>query len=140
MENYKIALVEDNTMFANIVKMYLQNEIGVIVDIHPSVDSFLESNIESYNLILLDYFLNISDYFAPSGEIILNQLNEQNFNTPVILFSDIEDPVKIEKLVNKGVVNFIPKSENLFEELRITIQNIIDEQKKSKELLNLSLN
>lgn len=125
MKKLKIALVEDNTMFANVVKFFLQDELKVDVEVFSSAESFLEGAILNFDLILLDYYLNISDFFAPSGEFVLNGLKSKGIKLPVILFSDLVDDEKIDQLKSEGVIHFIPKSERLFEELIQIVQDIL---------------
>ena len=78
-------------MFANVVRVFLQGELDVEVEIFSSAESFLDSEINRFDLILLDYYLNISDFFAPSGEVVLNEMKSKDLKVPVILFSDLND-------------------------------------------------
>lgn len=127
MRKFRAALVEDNTMFANIVKHFLESELEVEVEIFATAESFMESNIKSFNVVLLDYYLNISDFFAPSGEIVLEHLKQLKFELPVVLFSDIEDSKKVNHLMKMGVVGFVPKSEDWFEKLTVCVKGIQEE-------------
>ncbi len=141
MKKFKIALVEDNTMFANVVRVFLQGELDVEVKIFSSAESFLDSEISSFDLILLDYYLNISDFFAPSGEVVLNEMKSKGLNVPVILFSDLINREKINQLIGAGVVHFIPKTECLFEELLIVVQEALISHKEHKGVfININLN
>lgn len=89
MKKFKIALVEENTMFANVVKIFLQGELNVELEIFSSAKSFLEGALLSFDLILLDCYLNISDFSTPSGEAVLSELKSKGIKLPVILFSDL---------------------------------------------------
>ena len=126
MKKLKIKLLEDNTMFANVVKVFLQTELAVEMEIFSSAESFLEEDEQDFDLILLDYYLNISDYFAPSGEVVLKELKSRGKKVPVILFSDLVDDEKIKQLMGNGVIHFVPKTECLFEELLLIVKNSLD--------------
>jgi FixJ family two-component response regulator len=111
-------------MLANILREFLESEIVVSINLFATAQDFLDSDLESYDLIILDYHLNIQDFFAPTGELILDKLNELDINVPVILLSDMKKPEKVISLMGKGVLDFVHKSETLFLDLKKSILEI----------------
>ena len=138
MKKYKIAIVEDNRMFANITAEFIANEMEAEVLVFNDANSFLESDLQSFDLVLLDYYLNIQDFFAPTGELILDKLGKLNIRIPIILLSDVQKPSKVIELMGKGVLDFIPKSETLFISLLKAIKSLKEIEEESNHEVVLS--
>tara|TARA_B110000211_G_scaffold234632_1_gene305237 strand:+ start:1137 stop:1628 length:492 start_codon:yes stop_codon:yes gene_type:complete len=130
----KIAIVEDNIMFANILANHIQEEYKAETSIYTSADQFMESNMKEYDLLILDYYLNISDYFAPSGEKVLKSINSTDIKLPIILLSDLNEPAKVSKLMREGVSQFVKKDDRLFLRIIESISEIMKLKDSCEEL------
>lgn len=121
----RIAIIEDNTMLANISKDFIESELNVDLHVFATAQSFIEGNCEAYDLIILDYNLNAYDFFAPTGEIVLKFVSALKHKPFVVLFSDLDHEQKLEELKAYGISKYLPKSENLFVELKNALQELL---------------
>lgn len=103
----KICIVEDNQLYANLMKRYLSNIMqGSTIDVHSSASQFLASD-EKYNLVFMDIQLN---HHAPSGIDLIRLKQEEGDSTNFILLSSSKRD-KYQALADELGIQFIEKDE-----------------------------
>lgn len=118
----KILLIEDDEFTAGLIKEFLE-EYNFKVDIVNTVTSAI-SNIkfEKYSIILLD--INIPDF---NGFEVLNFLNKNRINIPVIVVSAYSDKNTKLQAFKLGAVDYMVKPidpEELEARIWIHIKNV----------------
>jgi len=119
---YKILLIEDDEFTAGLIKDFLE-EYNFKVDIVNTVTSAI-SNIkfEKYSIILLD--INIPDF---NGFEVLNFLNKNKINIPVIVVSAYSEKSSKLQAFKLGAVDYMVKPidpEELEARIWVHIKNI----------------
>ena len=116
---YKIAIVEDDDLIRNMIKLNLEN-IGYRIKCFSSAESMkLETNKDFYDLIILDIMLP-----GISGERLLKDIRSQRDNTPILMLTVKRDmPTRIKSLEG-GADDYIIKPFNM-EELMARIKVLI---------------
>ena len=119
---YKILLIEDDEFTAGLIKDFLE-EYNFKVDIVNTVTSAI-SNIkfEKYSTILLD--INIPDF---NGFEVLNFLNKNKINIPVIVVSAYSDKNSKLQAFKLGAVDYMVKPidpEELEARIWVHIKNV----------------
>ncbi len=106
----KILLLEDDNLFAESLEDFL-SELGFCVDICNDGESALEKSYENrYNLLLLD--INVPKV---NGFEVLQNIREQNDDTPAIFLTSFRDKNSILKGFDKGADDYLKKPVDLDE-------------------------
>ena len=116
---YKIAIVEDDDLIRNMIKLNLENS-GYRVKCFSSAESMKrETEKEFYDLIILDIMLP-----GISGERLLKDIRSQGDDTPILMLTVKRDmPTRIKSLEG-GADDYIVKPFNM-EELMARIKVLI---------------
>ncbi len=104
--NFKVLIVEDDPMVAQINSSYLSNVngftlSGIAKNVGEAIE-FLQKN--SVDLVLLDIFLGDS-----SGTTLLTYIRENDLRTGIVVLSAAKDKYTVEKSVGYGVIDYIIK-------------------------------
>lgn len=106
----KILLLEDDTLFAESLEDFL-SELGFCVDVCTDGECALEKSYENrYNLLLLD--VNVPKL---NGFEVLQNIREQNNDTPAIFLTSFKDKESILKGFDKGADDYLKKPVDLDE-------------------------
>jgi DNA-binding response OmpR family regulator len=106
----KILLLEDDNLFAESLEDFL-SELGFCVDICSDGECALEKSYENrYNLLLLD--VNVPKL---NGFEVLQNIREQNNNTPAIFLTSFKDKGSVLKGFDKGADDYLKKPVDLDE-------------------------
>jgi len=110
MNKFKILLLEDDVLFAQSLEDFLQ-ESGFLVDICTNGESALEKSYEnSYDCMLLD--INVPKL---NGFEVLQNIRDQNNNTPAIFLTSFSDKESVLKGFDKGADDYLKKPIDLDE-------------------------
>jgi DNA-binding response OmpR family regulator len=118
----KILWVEDDSFLTNIIARKLQDQNWKLL-YAPEAKSALEiARSEKPDAIVLDIILPGMD-----GMQILAQLkaSDETKNIPVIVFSNVDDPEKIELSKKLGAEGFFVKAMSTLEKMVTEIQKVI---------------
>lgn len=115
-QNLKILILEDDTLFAESLEDFLV-ESGFLVELCEDGQSALDKSYENnYDLLLFD--INTPKL---NGYEVLQNIREQNDNTPAIFLTSFKDKDSIIKGFNKGADDYLKKPVDLDElYMRIT--------------------
>jgi DNA-binding response OmpR family regulator len=102
----RILLVEDDRMLRDMITLDLQDE-GMAVETASDGELALEMiKANPPDLLLLDILMPKKDGFA-----VLQFLQEEGYNFPVVMISNLSSPDEAEKCKQLGARDFIVKSE-----------------------------
>lgn len=131
-----IFLVEDNPIFSSTASKGLENELGFDVMVFSTGEQLLKYTSENPgvvpSIIILDFYLNSEDPNAMNGGEVLAKLkdpiNRSNpfRKTPVIMLSSADELSTAVTLLKKGATDYILKDEVFFDNLRKTINTILN--------------
>lgn len=128
MENLiKIGILEDNKLIANLMQQTLERNFKADVFTSNSLKDFEEKRILSKtNLLILDY--NLGSFTQPINIIpLLEKINNSKIESPVIVFTGLNDRFRKVQLMHMGVYQVISKdSSNCVEDLVHSVKNSID--------------
>ncbi len=115
-QNLKILILEDDTLFAESLEDFL-TESGFLVELCEDGQSALDKSYENnYDLLLFD--INTPKL---NGYEVLQNIREQNDNTPAIFLTSFKDKDSIIKGFDKGADDYLKKPVDLDElYMRIT--------------------
>ena len=128
-----IYFVEDNEMFAIPVKMGLEKMGYEVCYFHSGEEMFENFDLKP-DVIVLDYMLESEFASAKNGKEIILAVNEKKAGIPVVVLSSIEDVNEIDKLLKIGASDFIPKGENFFESLILTLKYTVVVERLNVEI------
>lgn len=136
-KNRNIVIIEDNETFSLLVTHYLKNNLAnANVFIENSGKKAVES-IKRLNpaIVVLDYYLE-DDLSAKDVMSVINELP----NPPrVILLSSMTDEHEKQEIMNMGVRQFIPKSnESIYDLVRIIQDHLAEIEKEDTRRSNTS--
>ncbi len=113
----KIAIVEDNAMYAKILEHALQED-GYETGTFGSTHEFLDSGIDQWDIISLDHSLP-----DQSGMEVLQDIQSAYPDKPVIYLSGQEDVEVVVEAYDKGAYRYIIKNELAVPRLKKAIEN-----------------
>src|SRR6185503_5568684 len=117
----KIFVVEDEEMFANLLRDYLQSHTEHEVSLFSSgEDCLLEMNKQP-DVIILDYFLNIKNKNAANGLQILRKIRSLGSNAHVIMLSSQSEFSVAMRSVAEGAQHYVIKDDIAFERIALLI-------------------
>jgi two-component system response regulator AtoC len=128
MMELKIAVVEDNPMYAELVKTALESN-GFRVECFSKGQDLLEHINEEYDLISLDYSLE-----GENGVDVLKEIFKFNKYMPVILLSGQTDVEVVVEAYDLGVSRYIIKDDNAISKLVKSAQELAEKLKDRREL------
>jgi two-component system response regulator AtoC len=115
---YKVFIVEDNVLYARILKKQLIDEKYQVKVFHNGTD-FFESLHEKPDVITLDYTLP-----DMTGHDVLDKIQKELPSAQVIVISAQENINTAISLMKKGAYDYIMKAPDTREKLSNTIKNI----------------
>ena len=127
---YKIFVVEDNTLYAQILKKQLIDE-GYVVKVFHNGRDFMASLDEKPNVVTLDYTLP-----DMTGYDVLKKVQKRMPGTNVIIISAQENINTAIDLMKNGAYDYIMKAPDTREKLINVIKNIREtEQLRTENIL-----
>jgi len=119
MNTFKIFIVEDDEVFAKVLKHHLSLNADYDVEIFTNGKSFLKNLYKNPSAITLDFYLP-----DLSGLEILNKIKEFNPDLPVVIVSGQQDISTAIELLKKGVYDYVLKDEDTKTRLWNIMKNI----------------
>ncbi len=133
-----IFVVDDNEIFAETVKLGLENKFDNDIVAFNNGKDLVEALVLKPQLIILDYELDIEDNEYGNGMVILDKVMKICPGTPVIILSDLTEIHVAKKLLLSGASDLIVKDDNFFDNL-INSLNDIKEAVSLEKKIQLSL-
>lgn len=129
----KIFLVEDDSLFAMTVEKGLSKDSDFEVTKFRTGEElfkFLDKEKETPDIIVLDYNLNSVEKEAMTGGEVLGVLKtkykKRIDNAPIIILSGLTEVKAAVDLLKKGAKDFILKDNVFLENLKKSLNNIIE--------------
>jgi DNA-binding NarL/FixJ family response regulator len=123
MSQKHIFVVDDNSMFAQMLKDHLSKHPAYKVSVFNTGEQCLENLYQNPDLILLDYHLNDISKEAANGLVILEEIKKEKSPAHVIMMSSQKHYGVAAKTISKGAEQYVIKDEKAFE----NIDNILED-------------
>lgn len=130
-KQYKISVVEDNVLYAQILKKKLIDE-GYQVRVFHNGRDFISKLTEKPDVVTLDYTLP-----DMTGQDVLERIQEKYPETNVIVISAQEDINTAIELMKNGAYDYIMKAPDTREKLSNIIKNIYKSDQIKTENIRL---
>jgi two-component system response regulator AtoC len=137
MEEQKIiniAIVEDNVFYSSLLASQLRTSVKAEVATYYSGEEFLKTDVEDFDVIVLDLNFDSDDEAALNGQQILKILNDKQIMAKVVILSAEEDIETAVDVLNIGAVDYIVKNEFALEKLLKAITAIEQYNRLTKDL------
>ena len=113
----KIFVVEDETMFASLLRDYLQTHTGHEVFLFTTGEACLNELDKNPDIIILDYFLNSDNPEAADGLQILRKIRSRGNRAHIIMLSaQSEFGVAMQSRM-EGAQQYVIKDDQAFERI-----------------------
>lgn len=114
MTQKKIFIVDDNEMFAQMLKDHLSNNPNYRISIFNTGEDCVKNLYLNPDLIVLDYFLNDVYKDAATGLEILEEIKKLNNKVHVIMLSSQEKYTVAAQTISKGAEQYVVKDDDAF--------------------------
>ena len=102
----KVLLVDDDPLFLELSKTFLEVFYDIISDTVESAGKALEKlEVDSYDVVVADYDMPFMD-----GITLLRTIRDRSINVPFILFTGIEEKEIMRRAIENGAHSFIQKT------------------------------
>ena len=129
-QNIHIAIVDDDEILLELISMNLMEEKNFEILTYSSGKEILDSlKTENHDVIVLDY--NLQDY---RGIDLFDEIKKIKPQIPIIFLSGQNDVNVVVNAYNKGIKNYIVKSQNAIVELIQAIKNVAETVILKKEV------
>ena len=132
----KIAIVEDNPMFAELLKWELMATDKWEIDLFSDAESFIKQE-DSYEIIITDYHLDSgTNQHKLNGGDLIHWLREKEDEGIVLALTGQENVKTAVELMKLGVYDYLVKDENAIKKVfsrLVAIENKLLLQKTRKE-------
>lgn len=129
--NYKVYIVEDNVLYARVLKKQLLDDQLQVKVFHNGTD-FIHAMNEKPDVVTLDYTLP-----DMTGKEVLAKIQEKIPDTHVIVISAQDDISTAIELMKNGAYDYIMKAPDTREKLSNIIRNIYKTDQLQTENTNL---
>lgn len=114
-----IYLVEDNRVFAEMIRNHLQrHNPHFVVKTFDTGEAMLSEPGLIPHVLILDFYLDGKNRHAANGEIILSDFKQRYPDIPVYIITASQNLSQISYLLALGAQALIPKDESLLEMLQ----------------------
>ena len=128
----KVFIVEDDTMFGELIKMKLEENHLLDVMLFTSGEGMFREFHMQPDIVILDYFLPYKN-----GVQIIKELKELSEEVSVILLSGQKNVEVVVEAYNLGAKNYIIKNENALVQLDNCVKNLCYSINLKKEIESL---
>jgi two-component system, NtrC family, response regulator AtoC len=129
---YNIFIVEDNALYAQVLKKHLISENYLVKVFYNGRDCLAELDNQKPDVLTLDYTLpDISGYDALKG------IQEKSPDTHIVIISAQESINTAIELMKKGAYDYITKASDTRERLSNVIKNIYKSDQLKRENIRL---
>jgi len=107
-QTYKIILVDDQPIFREGLKLYLENELGhsVIAEASNGIEFLKLNNIHKADIVIMDIEMPKMNGLEASKVIL-----ERYSNLKIIAITMYQDKAYLKDLIERGIKGFIHKSD-----------------------------
>lgn len=121
-QGMNLFIVDDNKLVVADLKHYLQEKLGVSLNISTFNDgeSCLQKIDKETHIVILDYFLN-----GQNGLEILKLIKAKNPKTEVIMLSSNEDIALAIQTFRNGATDYVVKGQGSLKKISRIVYNII---------------
>lgn len=120
----KVMLVDDDFIFLEMLNETLCDIENIEIETAKTGEECIEKLDTTYDVLVLDYFLNSENPNAQNGLEILKQTRQINPQIRVIVLSGQEDGNLVYDFVRENVDNYVFKDNNAFENVHKAIEEI----------------
>ena len=124
MSQKHIFIVDDNEMFAEMVKDHLSAKPKYQLTIFNTGEDCIRNLHKNPDLIILDFHLNDVFKDAANGLQILEEIKKENPRTHVIMLSSQEKYTVAAQTISKGAVQYVVKDDDAFTNISRIIEDI----------------
>lgn len=124
MNHKHIFIVDDNEMFAEMLRDHLSQNPAYKITIFNTGEECLKYLYKNPDLILLDYYLNDVYKDAANGLQILEAIKKQECNAHIIMLSSQERYAIAAQTISKGAEQYVIKDQDAFENVSKIMKNI----------------
>ncbi|MDX2302220.1 MAG: sigma-54 dependent transcriptional regulator [Microscillaceae bacterium] len=132
MESFKIFMVEDDEMYAQLLSYHLSLNPDYEVETFSTAKEFLNSVHRKPSLVTLDYSLP-----DMSGGDLLKKIKSQYPEIPVVIISGQEDISTAVKLLKEGAYDYIVKDDDAKDRIWNSVKNIRENISLRDEIIHL---
>lgn len=123
---FKIFVIEDNELYGELIKFYLEQDKRYKVETFSSAEDCLFHLNEKPNLIISDLYLNTGNPKAMSGADLIKYFKDNNIEVPIVILS-CQDQIRIAgDLLKDGASDYLIKDENTFPNLEKVVSYCVD--------------
>lgn len=124
MSQKQIFVVDDNTMFAEMLKDHLSKHPAYKVSVFHTGEDCLENLFLNPDLIILDYHLNDVFKEAANGIEILEEIKKEKSPAHVIMMSSQTRYGIAAQTISKGAEQYVIKDDKTFENIDRLLEDI----------------
>jgi CheY-like chemotaxis protein len=124
MSQKNIFVVDDNEMFAELVKDHLSNNPSYKISVFNTGEECLKNLYQNPDLIILDFFLNDVYKEAANGLEILEEIKKKLGSVPVIMLSSQGKYGVAAQTISKGAVQYVNKDDDAFANISRILKDI----------------
>jgi len=136
----RIFFVEDSHFFARVLLNKLKKYEQIIVDYFPDGETMLKNLDLEPDIIILDFYLDSVNSNAKNGHQILDILQHERPEIPVVILSSQQDIQRAVDLLKIGATDYIVKNPDTFyHHLIKAINNIVRINELEVELNTLKI-
>ena len=132
MDSFKIFMVEDDEMYAQLLSYHLSLNPDYEVETFSTAKEFLNNIHRKPSLVTLDYSLP-----DMSGGDLLKKIKAQYAEIPVVIISGQEDIATAVKLLKEGAYDYIVKDDDAKDRIWNTVKNIRENISLRDEITHL---
>lgn len=117
----KIFIVEDEELFASLLKDYLARKTGHEIFLFNTGEACLENLSQNPDIIILDYFLNSKQKNAANGLEILRRLKGMGSKAHIIILSAQSEFGVAMQSRFEGAKHYVIKDDQAFERIELLV-------------------
>lgn len=126
---YSVYLVEDDNLYSELLSVKINDTINAdVVRFRTGEEmlKYINNNLVSPDIILLDYYLENDSDINMSGLDVFRNLPEKYNNIPTVLISGSTDYSLVGASLKMGIYDFIHKNENTFDRVENVLKKITE--------------
>ncbi len=125
MKKIKVILVDDDFIFLEMLEAFLSDVENLQISKAKTGEECLRVIDNSFDIVVLDYFLNSENPNAMNGLEVLKKIRTIFPHIKVIVLSGQEDGNLVYDFVRENVASYVVKDDNAFENVRKAIDAIL---------------
>ena len=127
VKTYKVMLVDDDFIFLEMLKESLTDINDIEIETAKTGEECLKKLDDTFDILVLDYFLNAENPSAKNGLEILKAVRQSHPSVKVVILSGQEDGNLVYEFVRENVDNYVVKDNNAFENVHKAIDSIMND-------------